>query len=128
VDLAARRLVSAIARRVDHGDALIDAVMSWENLVGTSTEVTFRVTAALAKLLEGDAARRRALRKALAKVYDVRSRVVHGVVVKDAVVRDAAKEAIQVSIRALRASYRRGRDWLERDSAERADILLLEEQ
>ena len=50
INVAARRTVSAIAHRTEKADALIDAVTAWENLVGTESEVTFRVTAALAKL------------------------------------------------------------------------------
>lgn len=40
IDVAATRLVSSVGHRIDHSDALIDAVMVWENLLGTSTEVT----------------------------------------------------------------------------------------
>ena len=59
IDIAARRVVSALAHRVDRSDALIDAVMAWENLVGAETEVTFRVTAAIVKILESDRTKRR---------------------------------------------------------------------
>ena len=52
IDLAAKRLVSAIGRRTDRTDALIDAVIVWESLVGTSSETSFRVNGALAKMIE----------------------------------------------------------------------------
>ena len=125
VDVAARRLASSVSQRLDSGDALVDAVMVWENLVGTSSEVTFRVTAALTKLLEQEAAKRRAFRKSLAQIYDIRSRLVHGVAVDQSELSEAAKEAIVVAVRALRACYRRGRDWLSLSSTERGDALLL---
>ncbi len=127
VDVAARRLVSAASQRLDRSDALIDAVMVWENLVGTTQETTFRVTAALAKALEPDRAKRRSLRNALKHTYDIRSRVVHGAAVEQGVVNDAASNAIDIAIRALRLSYKKGRQWLELSSTERADSLLLEE-
>src|SRR5207253_10145003 len=111
--------------RLDSGDALVDAVMVWENLVGTSSEVTFRVTAALTKLLESDPSKRRAFRKSLAQIYDVRSRLVHGVAVEQSELSEAAKDAIALAIRALRACYRKGRDWLSLSSTERGDALLL---
>ena len=76
--MAARRLVSAISLRTDRADALIDAVMVWENLVGTTTETSFRVTAALAKLNENDRSGRRDVQKKLQSLYSLRSRVVHG--------------------------------------------------
>jgi hypothetical protein len=128
VDIAARRLISAVAYRFDRSDALIDAVMVWENLVGTSSEVTFRVTAALAKLLETDPAKRRDLRKFLADIYSIRSRVVHGVAVDPVSVQKACSDAIDVAVRALRTSYRRGPEWLALNSTERADSILLEWQ
>jgi len=127
VDVAARRLVSAIAHRIDRGDALIDAVIVWENIVGTSTETTFRVTAALAKALQPDRTKRRSFRKTLGRVYTVRSSVVHGAAVDPAKIDDAASKAIDVALRILAFSYKRGRAWLSLDSTTRADALLLED-
>jgi hypothetical protein len=112
---------------MDPSDSLIDAVMVWENLVGTSSEVTFRVTAALSKAIEPDPQKRRDLRKILKRIYNIRSQVVHGSVVKRAVVSEAAKKAVDIAIRALRDFYRRGPAWLAKSSIERADCLLLEE-
>jgi hypothetical protein len=126
IDTAARRIVSASSRRLDRSDALIDAVMVWENLFGSGTEITFRVTGAIAKALESDPSKRRTLKKALADVYRVRSRVVHGDAVKAEEVNDAATLAIDIAIRILRFCYRRGSDWLALSSSERADFMLLE--
>ena len=127
VDIAATRLVSAIAHRTDRVDALIDGVMVWENLLGTSTEVTFRVTSALAKSLEPDPSRRRSLRKSLADVYGIRSRIIHGAAVEQSEANEAARQAIDAGVRLLRQFYRRGPDWLALPSHERADVILLEE-
>lgn len=128
VDIAARRLVSAVAHRLDRSDALIDAVMVWENLLGTTSEVTFRVSAALAKLLERDSVRRRALRKELSDIYGIRSRLVHGAAIDASTLHKACTDAIDVAVKALRASYIRGQDWLSLSSNERSDAILLEWQ
>ena len=125
--VAAKRIVSAIAQRSDMSDALIDAVIAWESIVGTRTETVFRVTAALAKLLEQESSRRMALRKELNKIYDVRSRVVHGELVNSLHVWEAADRAIDVCLRALGAFFSRPEDWLTAKSSERADRLILEE-
>jgi hypothetical protein len=127
IDVAARRLVSAIGHRSDRGDALIDAVVVWENIVGTSTETSFRVTAALAKALEPDKTKRKAFRKALGKVYTVRSKVVHGANVDPGAINDAATLAVKVALQILALSYNRGGDWLRLSSTSRADSILLEE-
>ena len=60
-------------------DGIIDAVIAWENVAGSKTETTFKVCAALAWLLEPDDVDRRSSVFTTAKrIYDVRSRVVHG--------------------------------------------------
>lgn len=125
VDIAGQRIVSALSWRSNPADALIDAVTAWENLVGTSTETTFRVTAALACLLEREVEARIAMRKLLNKTYDVRSRLVHGETVDPREIEEARKMAIQTAIRALQACYRLGRPWLTLKSKDRADQLLL---
>ncbi len=125
VDIAAKRLVSAVAHRTDVTDALIDVVMIWENLLGTSNEVTFRVSASLAKLIEKDPNKRIALKKSLSKIYSVRSRIVHGSSVSVQEVTSAYSDAIDATIRALRECYLKGSDWLSLSSTERSDKVLL---
>ena len=97
---------------MDRSISLIDALIAWENLVGTTSEVTFRVTVALAKPLEPDPTKRRDLRKELAKIYDIRSRVVHGATVEASVIDKACSDAIDIAVCALHICYRRGREWL----------------
>lgn len=126
LDISAKKLVSAVEHRLDPGDALIDAVIVWENLVGTSNEVTFRVSAALAKLLECDPSTRAALQKSLTKIYGLRSRLVHGVSIDQMELREASRDAIAVAIKALRASYKKGTDWLSLSSEKRSNRILLE--
>jgi hypothetical protein len=100
--------------------------MVWEYLFGTSNEITFRVSATLAKLLEDNKAARRTLRKELSDIYAVRSRLIHGNVVDDSVVRKACVRAIDIAVQAVRACYRKGREWLSLRSSERSDVILLE--
>lgn len=126
VDIAAQRLVSAIAHRPDRSDALIDAVMVWENLLGTSSEVTFRVSAALSKLIEDGVENRKSLRKELSDIYGVRSRLVHGTAIDQSKIDKACDDAIEVAVKALRISYGKGSDWLSKSSNERSDAILLE--
>lgn len=126
VDLAARKLISAISQRNDPADALIDAVIAWENLVGTSQEVTFRVTGALAKIIVPEVSARKTRMRELKKVYAVRSKLVHGTSVNGKEITDACADAISVAIQALCFSYRRGAEWLSMSSEQRCDTVLLE--
>lgn len=75
-----RLLSSARERSFSVEDSLIDAVIAWENLFGHggNTEMVFRVTGAMAILLEADPAKRVDLQRRLKKIYDLRSRVAHG--------------------------------------------------
>ena len=53
ISLALSRILRALAERREPSDVLIDSVIAWENLFGTSEgEPTFRVSTCLAVLLE----------------------------------------------------------------------------
>ena len=130
MDFAASRLVSAIVHRMDVRDSLVDAVMVWENLVGARSEVSFRVTTALTKLLKPDAdlEERRSYRKSLREAYNTRSDIVHGVTVDYANAKEQRDMAVTVAVNALRELYRRGGEWIAMSSNQRADALLLSEK
>lgn len=125
LQLASFRTVQAIAHRADRSDALIDAVMAWESLVGTRSETVYRVTTALTRLLEPEVGKRRAFRKELQGIYDTRSRVVHGDVVEPQAIQTDSEEAIRISLRAMLELYRRGGEWLSMSSKERSESLIL---
>lgn len=105
--VAARRTMSAVRERVDPEDALIDAVVACENLFGHGgdSEVTFRVTSAIAVLLEPNQGARAAYRSRLGKVYKARSQVVHGGTVDGVRLNDFKEEAIGTAIRSLRCLF-----------------------
>lgn len=57
IDVAIRRFLSAANARTDRADRLVDSVIVWENLFGTSQgETQLRVSAAMAWLLANDPA------------------------------------------------------------------------
>jgi hypothetical protein len=126
MDLAVRKLISAAAQRHDPADSLIDSVMIWENIVGATSETVFRVTASIAKLLRESAQERRSLQRELRKLYDLRSRVVHGEAVDLSSLQPAADRSLQIAVELLRCSYRRGASWLRLSSQERALSVLLD--
>ncbi|WP_157519388.1 HEPN domain-containing protein [Herbidospora mongoliensis] len=80
VEIALRRLISATTERRNAVDGFVDAVVAWENIfAGTSQgELSFRICAAMSKLLESDGEKRLALHKTLVAMYNSRSKVVHG--------------------------------------------------
>jgi hypothetical protein len=108
IDVAIRRLLSATRERIDQEAALIDAVIAMESLFGHGgeTEVTFRVTTAIALLLEPDPARRAGFRSQLAKVYKTRSQVVHGGTPDPARVHEHKEEAVALGVRCMRLLLR----------------------
>jgi hypothetical protein len=126
IEIAVRRTISAVAERDDPQDGLIDAVMAWENLFGASTETTFRVTAALAHVIEPDRVKRVARRRALARTYAARSRLVHGAQLDSADVAARREEATEAAISALRGLFLRFPRLIARYSSEdRSNLLLL---
>jgi hypothetical protein len=123
VEIAVERLLRALFER-EPGEALIDAVIAWENLLGTRNETAYRVTVALAVLCEDDPDLRMERRKELATIYDKRSRMVHGDIVGvDSELRD---RAIQVGLEAFARLIEDRPGLLELSkSQERVDHLLL---
>jgi hypothetical protein len=127
LQIAERRLVSAIAQRTEKDDALIDAVIAWESLVGTRHRTTVRVAGALTNLLESRSSARFTLRRRILEIYDLRSRVVHGDLTGGDNVSAASNQAIDIGLRAVQKLHDRGGDWLSVNSETRADRLNGEE-
>ena len=94
-------------------ESLIDAVIAWENLFGSTPETAYRVTAALAKLCEDDPEKRPSVRERLSTTYSARSRLVHGSPPKSSVHEHRAT-AVQFALEAQR-----------RLIADRPDLLML---
>jgi hypothetical protein len=122
-----RRTLTAAGSRLDPIDGFVDAVVAWENCFGTSTETTFRVTAAMAAILEtSDAAARLQKQKDLTKIYGKRSRVVHGAV--DLSPQEAftlRDSALRTAIECLRRLYSDRPDLLAMKSEQRSTQILL---
>ncbi len=126
MDLAIDRVVSSIGGRVSDEDSLLDAVVAWDALCGAAgSESMYRVTGALAKLIEEDGGKRMKTKKALEKVYAVRSKVVHGNRTSRGEISSARALAIEVALRALQNLYTRRADLLDLASNQRADQLLV---
>jgi Apea-like HEPN len=127
VQIAVDRLLRALWEP-EWSESLIDAVISWESLLGTRIETSFRVTAALAKLCEQDPTRRLDGRKRLQRIYDARSRLVHGEV-PEGELHEHRAGAIATALDALRHLIHDHPELLALSkSSARADRLLLEIQ
>lgn len=127
LDIAARRLVSAVNERYDPDDRLVDAVICWESLVGTKLETVNRVTSSLAILLEENVELRPKLMTSLGHTYSVRSQLVHGQKVKDKDRQKATGQAVDVAVQALRAIYAAGAPWVSQASDVRSKRIVLGE-
>ncbi|MFG1659004.1 hypothetical protein ACGFIY_20980 [Micromonospora chersina] len=80
IEIPQRRILSAVAERVDPVDGFIDAIIAWEALfAGTDQgELSFRICAAMATLLHDSQTARLDEHKRLVKLYNKRSKVLHG--------------------------------------------------
>jgi hypothetical protein len=125
IDVAVRRTLLA-TERGDPVDGLVDAVMAWENLFGSKIEVAHRVSASLAWLISSDVAERRTVYRDAARIYNLRSRIVHGSHVASEVCQRERLLALTFSRRAFRALFSRTellRNF--RDGTARSESLLL---
>lgn len=126
--LGARRLVRAVTDRQDPLDGFIDAVVCWENMLGSDEgEATFRVCASLAVLLEPDIPQnRQELLKEFRTLYAARSKLVHGAREPEQRHAGALRDrAVHVAIRGMRELYNRPELLSAASSTERSRILLL---
>ena len=79
IRIATRRILSCLTTRSDPVDGFIDAVIAWENLFAqANSELGFRISTAMAVLLEETPADRLACQKQINASYGLRSKVVHG--------------------------------------------------
>lgn len=127
LDIAMKRLLTAVTGRQDPSDAFIDAVMCWENLFGDTPETRFKVCASMSLLLcPADLNARRTTFRRLMKLYDLRSKLVHGVSELDAdKAHDLRMEAIYYTIDALRVAYSNTNLLRCGSSVERSKLMLL---
>jgi hypothetical protein len=132
ISVAIRRTLFAAADRVDPTDALVDAVIAWENLVGsTQGEPTLRISAALAWLLGRNAADRQRIRKQVTDLYRIRSDVVHGNrALNPSDANEKHLEALDIAIQALRRVFHRHTHLLTdcKNSTERSMRLILNDR
>lgn len=128
IAVAVRRMLQAFSERYNAEDVLVDAVIVWENLFGASQETTLRISTALAWLLGEDAESRATLQKRYKELYGLRSNIVHGSPkVSVTRVNEASREAVGISMAALRKLFEHRVDLLaEKTSEARGNKLLLD--
>jgi hypothetical protein len=122
-----RRILLAVTERMYPEDGFVDAIICWENLFSDTPETSLRVCGSMAKLLgSSDAGSRREIYSKLSKLYRERSKLVHGsssgTPEKMYEYRDSA---IQYSLDAFRAIYKRDDLLVIKESPERALMALL---
>ncbi len=126
LEVAARRTIAGLSQRLDPADRLIDAVTAWESLFSAQVEASFRVTGAIAALLQpDDATKRDELQRDLVKIYNLRSDVVHGRSANQELVYTRSFEATEFAIEALAAMLERRPELIALDPGERSRRLLL---
>lgn len=99
VAVAIRRMLAAVAERNTTEDVLVDVVIVLENLVGAKTETMLRVCSSLAWLLGSDKEVRLTQQGAFKKMYELRSKLVHGDASPDRKkVAESSRDAVKVSL------------------------------
>lgn len=111
--VAIRRTISGLMSRGDPSDALVDLVIGWENLFGsTEGELRFRISAAIAWILGMDTRSRAEIQAQAARVYERRSKIVHGSAPPAEQVQETLALCRDLTIRLLRDLFIRRPDVL----------------
>jgi hypothetical protein len=127
--VAVNRTLRAVSERRDHSDMLIDSVIAWESLLGATSESVLRVSAALAKLLHPSGESRDLACTRYKKIYNSRSKIVHGnnkARLTAEQIRKDALEATDVALEAIRVLLVKQRQLLPLDSDVRSLKILLD--
>lgn len=127
VDIAVARVLSAAQTRSDPTDRLVDSVIAWENLFGSSQgEPRLRISAAMARLLANTREDRERLQSEVKELYDLRSKIVHGGTFKKRTLSADANRALDLARASLRAMFQNRREVLNlADGAQRSLRLIL---
>ena len=106
LDLAARRLLSALTTRTQPEDGLIDAMIALESLFGTGQgEISFRLSTAVSWLLENDSESRLKRQRQVNDLYAKRSKIVHGRHLEQVAAQTYRDEAVQIAAAAFRTLF-----------------------
>jgi Apea-like HEPN len=119
VGIGLSRLVRGLAERHDRLDSLIDAVIAWENLVGTRTQLSKSVAFGICTLADST----EVTEDQISDIYNARSRVVHGDVPDYARIGELANDALRIGLQAMRSLFENHQDKLEMTSEERVIAL-----
>jgi hypothetical protein len=127
IQVAQRRILSALSQRSDPVDGFVDAIVAWENLFGSREgELRFRITMAMASLLAGSVEERLTLQDRLKKLYDERSAVVHGgKELNSEEAREQRNTSLSLVLAALRRLYRDFPQWINDPDRARKIVLSL---
>lgn len=106
LDLAMRRLLSALTARMQAEDGLVDAVVALESLFGTREgEIRFRLSVAVAWLLEAENEGRSTRQRKAKELYDKRSKIVHGGHLAGSDAEEFKQQAVQLLIEVMRTLF-----------------------
>jgi hypothetical protein len=124
LEVAIRRILLSINERLNPLDGFIDAIIAWESLFGGNQgELRFRISASIAMLLS-DKQNRLEFQSKVAKLYDDRSRIVHGA--KEIELAEAIQkrnDSLDIVLECLRIMYVSRTDLLNAPDRSRSILL-----
>lgn len=127
IQTAAKRFIGASINRNDVEDSLIDAVVGLESLFGARAEIAFHVSSGVSRLLGSDDEEREELFKSTKRIYDARSKIVHGSQkdLKKIDVPAVRERALSDLKKCIATLIERRQDLLDLDTATRVRTLVL---
>jgi hypothetical protein len=121
LEIAKRRLLAAASPGRASEDALVEALLVWENLFGASTKNIQRITSSIAELLGSNADAKADLQKKLHHIYNQRNKIVYGTSnLSTEKIKALGDDAVQYAIRAMQVLYMKKTGLLSLSAEERS--------
>jgi hypothetical protein len=125
-EVVLKRFLSAFCERPDSADAFVDLLVALEAILGPEHEVSFQVSAAIVKVIEDDPESRGAQFKQFKKLYDLRSRIVHGDSLKAGEPEKSLLLLKSIALKFLKRIITNRRDILDANPRDRVKYILLQ--
>lgn len=126
IEFICSRILVGLSERSEAADAIVDLMIAIESIFGSSgSAITFKVSAAVAALLEKDLEERKSVFTRFKQLYRTRSRIVHGDLGEIASIERDLRDLANYALKVIEKLIGDRKDVLEEKADKRVEMILL---